>query len=321
MANTDKNKLPIKSLGSTFIYQEYNRTLNLDGTVIRMVTEGKILSPDNLSEQIMEMDKRYHFMGKDVVINDCKNGKFKLLYNNKNYRLPNTIPAFLINTGSGISCVVNISNHAKEKQDGTYVIDTKTLYTLMQAGSILVKCVETNKKLTYVADMAKFGSACYSKMFVKVLNKMFSININPQKHDIMVFLSSMFFLVNVLGRNDISDVMNNNYALANCKDINKLVIDDAIRNFDNDDFKNIDTFIKAIAEKVPGLSDLTTRGFMDAYMTNFGPTTLLGLEYLPIFLYNIFAIIVGAFINNQHALESLLGKDIDSLAKTFFRIE
>lgn len=306
-----------KNITDTYLFKEYDKSIKLTNTILKLTTTGEVLTEDDLKENISEIERRYYFTSKNTVITDFKTGRIRLLYN-PGVRFPNTMPAFLINTGKHINCIVNVSNVMHKNKEGFYNVETRTLFNLMQSGSILVKCY-TDKGISSKSQLIKLGSSMYSKLFAKILNKMYSINISPERQDIIIYMSSLFFIRNLLGRtSDGLKELNKKYALENCKTSSRLIVNDALYKFNDDDFKSLDTFIKALARNVSGLEDLTTRAFVDNYILSYGPTMIFSLEYLPIFLYNIFSVVVGAFINNQNALETTLGREIDQLYNFFF---
>lgn len=302
----------LNSLSGTYLYNMYNQNLNFNDLIVKLTKEGVVLTEEDLKLYLTEFDRRYSFPLKNRVIADFKEGRVKLIYNDKNYRLPATIPCYLMNAGNAIVCCVNISNETRINKNGEYMIDPKILYSYMQMGTITALCFSKYSFLKNKVNVIKTGSRMYAKLFQKVMNKMFTLSISPAKSDTITFLASMFFITNMLGRDEESlEEMNKKYALDNCSKINQLVIDDYSNGFDIPDYKNFETFIEAIRKNVPGMEELTVRSFIDNYMSQFGPNMLLGLEYLPFFLGNMGYVTVGAMLNNQTALENNLGRDID----------
>ena len=309
----------LKSLSATFLYKMYNSTLNLNNTILKISSsDSEVLTEDDLKFYIADFERRYNFPLKNKVLEDFKNGRVKLLYNEKNYKLPSTIPAYLINNGKAIICCVNLSNFMRKNKNGEYIIDTKILYSYMQMGTILCMCYSKYAYMKNKVNIIKLGSYMYAKMFTKVMNKMFTLSITPAKSDTINYLASMFFITNLLGRDEYSiEEMNKKYALDNCTKMNQLVIDDYVSAFTINDYENLDTFLKAISENIPGFEDLNTRSFVDNYLMNYGPSMLFGIEYLPYFLGNLAYVQVGPMLNEQNKIENLLGtKDMNDLLKT-----
>lgn len=309
----------LNSLSATYLYQMYNKTLNLNNLILKMSSsESEVLSEDDLKFYIADFERRYNFPLKNKVLEDFRQGRVKLIYNEKQYKLPSTIPAYLMNNGQAIICCVNLSNHMRKNKNGEYIIDTKILYSYMQMGTILCLCFSKFNFIKNKVNLIKLGSYMYSKLFTKVMNKMFTLSITPAKTDAINFLSSLFFITNMMGRDEESIFeINKKYALDNCTKMNQLVINDYVRSFDIPDFKNLDTFLNAIKEKIPGMEDLNTRAFVDNYLMNYGPSMLFGIEYLPYFIGNLSYVEVGAMLNEQIKIENLLGtKDMNEFLRT-----
>lgn len=307
----------LNSLSSTYLFKMFDETIGLQQKMVELSRGSTILGDDDLMEHISAIDRRYNFPLKNKIMEDYKNNRIVLLYNEKNVRLPNTIPCYLLNNGTNIMCCVNVSNIASKNKQGQYILDTKHLYAYMQAGTILTTCYQKYSSIINKATVVKLGSEIYSKLFTKVVNKMFTLNVTPAKLDVITFLSSWFFIHRVLGRDSESmEDMNKKYALENCKSGSRLVIEDYVTAFDPEkDFVNFDTFIQALANNIPGLEEISVRNFTNQYMMNYGPTMLLSLEFLPTLLFNLGSISVGAFLNNQHVLENMVGKEGEKLLK------
>lgn len=307
----------LNSLSSTYLFKLYDETIGLQQKMIEISRDSDMLGDDDIAEHISAIERRYTFPLKNKVIEDYKTNRVVLLYNQKDVRLPNTIPCFLLNNGKNIMCCVNMSNMSSRNKQGILTVDTKILFTYMQAGSILATCYQKYNVLVNRANIIKLGSDIYSKLFTKVVNKMFTLNVTPAKLDVVIFLSGWFFIHRLLGRDGESmQDMNMKYALDNCKSGSKLVVESYVDKFiPEEDFVDLDTFIKSLARNVPGLEDMTTRSFVDQYIMNYGPTMMLSLEFLPTLLFNLGSISVGAFLNNQHVLEKMVGEEGERLLK------
>lgn len=312
----------LKSISDTYIFKFYDKTIHLQQTMVRITTEGQLVdaSRPEIKDMIGEIERRYHYSSKNYILNCFRQGKIKLVINKKDYRLPTTIPCFLVNAGNSIVCIVNISNHSTIGKEGDIKIDTKTLFYLMQCGATLISCYENYRAISMRTDIQTVSSAMYSKLMTKVLNRMFSISINKERLDIITYLSSYFFLYNVMGRtNPSQQEMNKKFAIGNCKSSGVLLVNDIDRLIKPEEhFKDLDTFMKFMKENVTGLKELSTRSFVDNYIKSYGPTMMLALEFLPTFYDNLFAVMIGSFTNVQNVIENTLDKDIDKLYKTFF---
>ena len=309
----------LKPLTSTYLFKFYDKSLNLQEKMLKLVTESDEVSVADLPKEFSEIERIYHFASKLDILSDVNSRKVIPIYCQKDFVVPSTIPSFLFNKGGRIYAFTNLSNVATKSRDDVYRIDTKALFVLLQSGTILARCFTKYNKLRVNSAFLKQGTIIYSQLVTKTLNKMFSLNTLPDKLEITHFLAGLFFLVNVVGLDyDSPNVAK--YAVSACKNPNAIPINYVLNRYTADDFKDINTFITALSKNESIYETLNTRNFVDNFIQMYSPNMLLSLEYLPIFLHNIFAVIVGAYVNNQNIIESTCGKEIDKLYKEFFML-
>ncbi len=312
----------LKSISDTYIFKLYDKQIELQKTMMRILTEGELITDarPEIKDMIGEIDRRYHYSSKNFVLDCLRKGKIKLVMNAKQYRLPTTIPCYLANTGKSIVCVVNISNHATYGKDNEIKMDTKNLFYLLQCGATLISCYENYRAISMRAEVQQLSSSMFSKLCLKIFNRMFSISINRERQDIVTYLTSYYFLYNVMGRRSQSmQEMNKKFAIGNCKSSGVLLVNDIDRNIKPEEhFKDLDAFIKFVAENVGGMRELTTRQFVDNYVNSYGAAMMLSLEFLPTFYHNLFAVVIGSYTNVQNVIENTLDAEIDKLYRTFF---
>lgn len=306
-----------KTLNDTFIFNHYDK--NLKSTIFKFISTAEEVSVDKLHDNIYEINKRFTFSLKPHIITDLQNGKLTPVYNSSpTVNIPSSIPAILTIKDGKIRCFVNLSNHSKKNKEDELVIDNNKLFVLLQAGEVYLLTYEYFTRLQRDSDIIKYGSELYSKMFTNILNKKFAINIDDTRYSQVLFLTSKFFLINVLGKEPSIEV--DNYSLRNCKIASTSLIDGVNRTFNPSDYSKLKNFIEALAVNIRGLEKLTVRGYLDSFANTYGPSTLFALEFLPFFLNTVFSVIIGAFVNQQYVLENLFGKSADRLYNRFANI-
>ena len=174
--------------------------------------------------------------------------------------------------------------------------------------AMVAKILMTNPSVVNRPSLIKEGSEIYSAMFTRVLNKKYALNTDRNRLHKVVFLSSKFFLLNVLGQPD--NDTTKNYAIRNCNNSNPIILNELDEMFKLENYKDLSTFIQALSKEEYGLGlkDLTVRAFLEAYIHMYDASALLALEHIAYFLYNVFAVTNGAYINNQYILEDLIDK-------------
>lgn len=298
--------MAVKSMEEAFIYKMLNTNNKVSTTIVKILNEGTRLNKSNLEEAFMIINKNFKFPLKQQVLKAFEDGELILMYSPVSVRMPNSIPFFLTRGGNGqVVAVVCVDLYGSMNQKGDVHIDAKKLYTIMEAALIAKKYYLASQK--YVTNRAVID-ACniYANMFIKPLNKKYSLNVDKNKMHRALFLSAKFYLINVLGMKD--SEMTTNYALSVCRNGNPILLKETDSNMKPEDYKDISTFITALTRPEIGLgmSDLTVRGYLESFIHMYDGTAVLALELFPYFVYNCNAVTHGAYLNNQYIFEDIV---------------
>lgn len=300
-----------KPLTDTFIYQNMNKGNFITNNIAKILKNGTYLTAKDLDESFVTIN-RYKYPLKLKVLEDLNDGIIKIVLPPEGVKMPTYMPFFLTKVKSSVVAVVDFSVYGTKTSTG-YNIDPKKLYCMLEAAHLALLYYHYEKTISQNSTIIMKGSAIYSNMFVRVLNKKYSLNLSKDKLQKVLFLASKFFLVNILGLKDSNTVFN--YAIKNCGgDESHISIIDTNEVFEIENYNNFATFIQALAktdELRLGLDDLTVRGFLEAYILMFDSSAVLALESFPYFVYNVVAMANGAYINNQKLLEQIAGSDAD----------
>jgi hypothetical protein len=300
----------VKSLENTFIYRMLNGNNSVSNGVMGALKEGTILKKENLEEAFMIINKNFKFPLKYKVLEEFERGDIVLVYSPDKVRIPTAMPFFLTrNAHNKVVAVVIVDTYGKMNPETKNVnIDAKKLYTMMEAALMAKTYFHHSHEIAKRNVVITSGSSIYSNMFVRVLNKKYALNADKSKFHKVIFLASKFFMINVLGLAD--NEMTANYAIRNCVGGNPYTLRELNDAFETENFKDISTFLQALAKPEYGLNlkDLTVRGYLEQFINMYDQSALLSLEYFPYFAYNIISVTNGAYINNQYILEDIVEK-------------
>ena len=300
--------MALKSLEATFIYNHLNKSNGLTNNISEILQHGRVITKSELEEQLMVINKNFKFPFKYKVLSAFENGEIKVIYSEK-AKIPTCLPFFLTKSNGNkiISVVVANIYGTYDNNSNTLKIDPKKLYCMMESAYLAKICYINSKQLSTRALLLSGGSNIYSAMFTRVLNKKYALNVDKTKMSKVLFLSSKFFLINIMGLGDTDTVFN--YAVKNCPNANLITLRDINDMLTIEDYASIDTFIKALTKPELGLNlkDLTVRNYLEAFINMYEASCLLSLESFYYFLYNILSVTNGAYINNQYVLEDIVG--------------
>lgn len=297
-----------KSLEDTFIYKFMNHGNVMSNNILKILNSGLQLKSSHIEEQLLRIKKNFKYPLKYKILEEFENEDIILMYSPKNVSIVSSIPFFLTKNNSGrvVAVVVVDLFSTFDEKNNVIDIDAKKLYTLMEGAYFAKMYFQFTKQIVTRSTVIKNGSEIYSAIITRVLNKKYALNLDKNKLNNVIYLTSKFYLVNVLGLED--NEMTKNYALANCTNANPFTLEEVDKSFNPDGFKDFGSFIKALDDKDMNLKlkDLQVRTFLEAFINMYDATMLLALESFPYFLFNILSVNNGAYFNNQYILEDIV---------------
>ena len=302
--------MAFKTLEDTFIYNHLNKSNGISNNIATSLNRGIVLGIENLEEEFMVINKNFKYPLKLKVVDAVKRGDILLVYSPEKITIPKFLPFILSRNNNGNVVGIVFVDVWSEKMDanGNVKIDPKKLYCMMEAAYLARVCYLNSKELVGKTAIISNGSAIYSMMFTKVLNKKFALNIDKNKYHKVLFLSSKFYMLNIMGMKD-SDLVFN-YAIKNCPNGNMFSLKEIDELVPESAYANLESFIKALSKAETGLNmkDLTVRNYIEAFINMYDSSSLLSLESFPYFVYNVNAVVNGAYINNQYVMEDIVYK-------------
>ena len=305
----------MKSIRDTFTYQAINKERSLDKLLKTFLTKAIKADSNMLMSQYSTIQSYYKSALKTPVLDAVNDDLVVPMIYPKgitaNNKVPTSIPFILLKTATGaVKAVAVIDNWASITENNKVVIDPNKLYTFIE-GAYIARALEMQfNNIRHAAILHTDATSIYAQMFTRVLNRDFALNVDKDAYNKVLFLAAKFFLMNLLQLKNSDSVFNYATKAAGVTSAIALKrLDDA---FDDDCYKDISTFITAIKNKAyminNGLTKLDVRTYMERYIRMYKNSSLFSLEHLSYFLFNIFACLNGAHINDSYAWEAAMGK-------------
>ena len=305
----------MKSIRDTFTYQAINKEGSLDKLIKTFLTKAIKADSNMLMSQYSTIQSYYKSALKTPVLDAVNDDLVVPMIYPKgitaNNKVPTSIPFILLKTATGtVKAVAVIDNWASITENNKVVIDPNKLYTFIE-GAYIARALEMQfNNIRHAAILHTDATSIYAQMFTRVLNRDFALNVDKDAYNKVLFLAAKFFLMNLLQLKNSDSVFNYATKAAGVTSAIALKrLDDA---FDDDCYKDISTFITAIKNKAyminNGLTKLDVRTYMERYIRMYKNSSLFSLEHLSYFLFNVFACLNGAHINDSYAWEAAMGK-------------
>lgn len=269
-----------------------------------------------LEEEINSINRRMNYPTKGKILYNVTNNNIALI-NNPSIVLPKYMNVIGKLHDRKMCPVIALNNNVTFK-NGNMEVMPKTLFALLQNATILLELFNNWNRYTMHVELIKNGSISYSRLMGKIFDKIFAINIDDFKSDMVHFFLAKFFLINMCDR-AMSETINN-IAYSSCFNKSNLeLILDQEKKFSSDVYKSIFSLFTNM-KSIHGLEGLNIRSFIENYVRMYGESTLLSLDYLPSFFNMIFSSIVNGNLNKEYIIDSVCGKTNNRLFLEFSKL-
>lgn len=173
------------------------------------------------------------------------------------------------------------------------------------------------KRLVMRDGIISEGAKAFSSLFTYIVDYIFKISTVSETRDRCIYLSSLYYLVNILDKeiNDNTKRLCRNIAGISEREEELLFI----KLDQNKGLLNINFFIQEVS-KILNISGLTLDLFLEKWLYIYGTGTQFALELYPAFATMITNAYVGCYLNNQKTIEKIVGKQMVEISKTIFNV-
>lgn len=208
----------------------------------------------------------------------------------------------------------------RNEKSGRYECNGNTIDILI---SYLVTAMHTfiyyadETRITNNAKVMSLGAQAFAKLFTHVVDYSCKISSMPSVKAKCMYLASLYYLSNLLGKDYTSEscrkVAKN---VSGLSDRDAGIVDIQIKK---ESMLNIRFFVETVSE-VLHISKLTLDVVVERWMTIYGTGTVFGLEIFPAFASILTDAYVGAYLNNQKAIEKVTGSYMVEFTKVLLSI-
>jgi hypothetical protein len=308
----------MRKLSDTFVFQESNKKLKILDEIKNVNFATDEVPYTRLEEPLNIINRRFNYGLKFPIYEYIEAGNIRFIYPER-ANISKLLPVYLANVDGKPTAVVNLRNYAFYDKNENLNIDPRTLFALMQSGFLNLKLNSEWNKISMNTTILRNTTAMYVRLFNKILDKMFGLNLNTIKCDKVNYLIGKFFLIYIMGKED-NDVTSN---LALSAIFNKTE-PNIVKSIENDttmvDVYSSFQMLIVLLSKQEGMSKLTIRNFWENWFVMYGESTAFAMEFLPSLYEATFAAMVSARINKDSVFENLVGREMSAIYSEFTRI-
>lgn len=302
----------MKPLKSSYVFKTMDGTGNLAQKMKSYNPQLDDLDLEAIDDDIRLIQRRYNFPTKNRVMSDVTNKFVVPILNKDHIMLPASVPAyFTLNSSGRMIAVCNFTPYMSKSAEGLVYGDPRQMFCLMQTGSLLHGLNRNWNNIVMNSEICKLSAGMYAKLFGKVLDKIYAINLDQYKADKVRFMAARFFLTYVMGKPMSDGVLS--IASTVCRVMTPASVRQFSESLPEHAFDDIKQLCDAISIHIEGCSSLNVRTFISSWVMMYGKASLLGIDSLAYFFHMIFSVSLGAHMVTEMVIDSLLGKDIDKL--------
>lgn len=266
-----------------------------------------VIPNSKLQHYLDAINRKFKYALTDKVVNNVEKGIVRAVYSPE-LNLPKFLPVWSKKKGSDIITYVNLTPYRGIRFDtkGFLDGDIRTIYSMLQAGTIVNSYYNNYKRLIGNIGFLRYCMTAYTKLFIKVLDRLYGIKLNNLKANTLAFLVAKFFLINICGKED--NEATGNIAFNVCEKATNVKL---IKGFDKPYkseviYKSLGNFIDFLSTHEDMVRKLSMREFYQSWIVMYDFSTLLSIELLEHLIILVGHVNVGSNINKVTVLDNLL---------------
>lgn len=316
-----------KTIKDAYVYDLLNldSTINMIGSTVNPKLEDYKL---NTEEILNDIKHKSTVTNKHRLIKDIQDGNIILI------SAPGiTLPAWCMQSKDGnIIAVSNLFSKIKIRNEDEYRYQIKEVLGLIIVASVLRNFFINEKKFIYNNKLITDVAVVYSRMIMRVIDTMFSINSmgNEQESQFIEFMLIKFFYKRVMETSfTTKEAAASAYANVMRKSKKTSSITYSIYShsekanaFPEDTFDSIDNLCKALAGAIPSLSRLETNVLIRKLIFLLGEKSVLMLESPQYLMAYLTASAFSTNLIKDFQISNIAGSDLlNSIAANVMNIE
>lgn len=298
--NKNEKYITEASLEDSFIFGMFNKNNTATTQMVSFIKSAVLLDKSYIEEQYIQMKRTRLSPLVEKVLAAFDRGDIQLMYS-KTAKIPVSIPFIVRRDDNRIVATIFISNFTALSKDGESItIPMKNLYVLMESAYIALYIQTNPGMIQRNTALMKVCNSVYTSMFMRILNKDYSLSLDKNLFDDVSFIVSRFFLEKMWEIQN-KDIIYN-YAASTCLSPNYTELTRISDSYDEAEIKDISDLLLFIKTLSPRMESISVRFFIERYMNTYQGGAIMAIDYLPYLFFVIINILLGASLMKQMAL-------------------
>jgi len=313
----------LKSISDTYLFRKEEKVGKAFRESVKKIDwKEDVVPADYFRNEIDIIKRRFSFTLKQQVINAYENNEISCIYPNYT-KITRLVPIFFSKAlvSNDISSIVNLESIGGTKtKQGEVRIENKKLYGYLETSFISRELKKMERKFTTNTKIKKLSTVCYVKLMRKVLDKLFAVNLLPEKSDRISYLLAKFFLLYVLELPENEMTNDIAYSCTSGDTPKKLMLSTDL-DFPKENYESLEKFFKELSEYFDVLKKLNLRTFTVEFINLYGEDSMFAIESYQ----RLLEVIITSCIFNvrgykDQLVDSVINKDAVDLYNEISRV-
>ena len=302
-----------RTMEDSFVYRTFNQANGLVEKIVKYIKTSVVLDSGYIGEQYSQMKKLPISPLSSRVIEAYDNGKVELLYS-REVKIGTSLPFIVRRNGDSVVATIFIASFGKMDKDNQFVIPVKQLYALMESAYIALSMQLDPTKIQRNVSLMRMCENVYTAMFMRILNKNYSLTTDKVLHDKASYVINRFFLEKIWEYPNTGLV--DSYASADLQYIDDLELGRMKQGYENAQISDLDQMLNYVKTISPRMTDLNVRFFIEQFVNTYHGGSIMAMDYLPYLFFVITNVILSSFLVSQGSLNDLV-KNVKGINKFY----
>ncbi|MCM1439773.1 MAG: hypothetical protein NC131_11330 [Roseburia sp.] len=241
-------------------------------------------------------------------------GRTVLIYNStQSLSLSQSLPFITFKGGNGYTTYVFMDKYITMTKDGVLSVRNPDLRDLL-TGALIANAIKRNyDRMASNQYLMKTLNEIYVKLFMRIINREFSLAANKIVFDVLQYWVSRFFLVRVFGANDTPENIEN-VACSHFKYVDELKYDEIKRQYDEADPVKVSDLLELLKTASPRMKSLNLGIFLSNWINYYYIPSTMAIDNIEYLIFMILTLLSGNNIINISAADIVKeAKNVKSL--------
>jgi len=304
-------------LSASNVFKTTRSTSEMKKTLNSINTDKTRIVPETVTSAIGIIDKRMKYAGKLKVLDAFIKGNVNLLFTEE--RIPSYLSVFpYVDRLDQTNLKIGVIANKCIGEDKTDISNVGTFYALMQAGYLRRRLMLNFDRYSSNSKLQMSSVVAYSRLASRVLDKLFSINVDKMDSDVVSFIFAKFCLIKMMGKAD-GKLTNSVAAKASFNGTSLTYLEEKEAKFKETNPDMYDDIFHLFAA-ISSQHKVNIRSFISDYARMYGEASLLALDFYPALLEMLTSVAVNGYLYNDLVIKGTLNALLDEVHSDVFFI-